>query len=57
MATKVTITTSEINLRATSLRSQLTNIVTIKKCGSEKEFRNAMTAFDKAVDQFKKAII
>ena len=54
---KVQIVASEIGLRATSLRARLTDVVTIRKVGSAKEFRAAMMAFDLAVEEFKKAII
>lgn len=54
---QVKIVTNEINLRATSLRARLTDVVTMKKCGNADEFRKAMIQFDRAIDQFKKAII
>lgn len=53
---KVEITTSEINQRATSLRARLTDLVTIRKCGSADEFAEARVQFDKALAQFYKAI-
>ena len=53
----VKIMATEINLRATSLRSRLTDVVAIKKCGTPEEFRIAVKQFDTAVDQFKQAVI
>ena len=53
----VKIVASEIGLRATSLRANITNLVSIRKVGSDKEFRNAMKAFDASVDEFRKVII
>ena len=52
----VQIVTNEINLRATSLRARLADVVAMKKCGSSDELREAMNQFDRAIAQFKKAI-
>ena len=54
---KVQVVATELGLRATSLRASLTNVVAIRKVGDNKEFRTAMQAFDKAVDEFRRAII
>lgn len=54
---QVQIVASEIGLRATALRSQITNAVAIRKVGNPKEFRVAMQAFDLAVEEFRRAII
>lgn len=52
----VKIMTNEINLRATSLRARLTDVVAIYKCGDFTERCEAMDQFDLAVSQFKKAL-
>lgn len=55
MATQVTITTSELNLSATVLRSRLTDVVATRKLhGPESlKFRIAMRQFEQAVEEFK----
>ena len=53
----VRIIGNEINSRATSLRSCLSNVIAIKKCGTDKEFRTAKIAFDNAVAEFNRVII
>ena len=53
----VKIEANVINLRATSLRARLTDAVAMYKCGNSKELRDALVLFDKAVTEFKKAII
>lgn len=53
---KVEITTTEISMRATSLRARLTDLVTIRKCGNADELREARVQFDKACAKFIEAI-
>ncbi len=52
----VKIMANKVNLRATSLRAQLTNLVTMSKCGTKDEFDEAMLQFNHAIAEFKKAI-
>ena len=51
------IVTSDINGRATSLRSRLTDYVTILKCGTPIEIEDAKRSFDRAVIEFRKAVM
>lgn len=55
-AIKIEISTTEMNLRATSLRARLTDLVAIKKCGSPQEINAAIAAFDNAVAAFKHSL-
>lgn len=56
MATQVTITTTERNLRATILRARITDLLATTKCGSVEEKRDALIRFERAVDKFKTAL-
>lgn len=58
MATQVTIVTTELNIRATSLRARLTDLVAIYKsdCSSDIDRAEAFDRFNEAVDRFKMAL-
>ena len=49
----VKIVTNNVNLRATSVRSRLTDVVTMYKCGTKAERKEALDRFNEAVEQFK----
>ena len=53
---KVEIVERKMNTRATSLRSRITDLIAIKKCGSPQEIEAAIAAFDNAVTAFKRSL-
>lgn len=54
---EVKIVSNNANKRATALRAQITNVLALKDCGTEKEFRVAMQALNLAFEKFQQAVI